>query len=100
MSKQAPQLKKIKAQLEAMKPQLSAQWGITEMAIFGSVSRGESTANSDVDIMFNYDKPLGLEIVTLGDFLEEQLGYDVDLLSRKAVRASVWSFIENERVYV
>jgi uncharacterized protein len=73
---------------------------VTELALFGSVSRDEATAESDVDIMFAYDKPLGLEIVTLGDFLEAELGYKVDLLSRTAIRPKVWPFIQGEMRYV
>ena len=41
---------------------------------------------SDIDILFDYDRPLGLELVSLGDFLEEKLQFKVDLLSKKAVR--------------
>lgn len=95
-----PQLATITQALKQIKPVLYQQWGVTELAVFGSVSRGEATLESDVDIMFNYEKPLGLEIVMLGDFLEETLGYKVDLLSKKAIRTAVWSFIEGEMVYV
>jgi predicted nucleotidyltransferase len=95
-----PQLNQITQELKGIKPRLYEQWGVTELAVFGSVSRGEATLESDVDIMFNYDKPLGLEIVMLADFLEDVLGYKVDLLSKKAIRQAVWSFIEGEMVYV
>ena len=95
-----PNLSQITQELREIKPQLYQQWGVTELAVFGSVSRGEATAESDVDIMFNYDKPLGLEIVRLADFLEETLGYKVDLLSKKAIRQAVWDFIEGDMVYV
>jgi len=92
----APNLQRICQQLKGLQSQLNAQWGITSLAVFGSVARGEATPTSDIDILFDYDRPLGLEIVTLGDFLEEQLGYRVDLLSRKAVRDKVWPFIAGE----
>ncbi len=46
-----------------------------------------------VQILFDYDRPLGLELVTLGDFLEEKLQNKVDLLRKKAVRPKVWEFI-------
>jgi predicted nucleotidyltransferase len=53
-----------------------------------------------VQILFDYDRPLGLELVTLGDFLEEKLQNKVDLLSKKAVRPRVWEFIGDEMHYV
>ncbi len=76
------------------------QWGVMELAVFGSVARGEATPDSDVDILFDYDKPLGLEIVTLGDYLENELGCKVDLLSKKAIRPKVWPYIKGEMRYV
>jgi uncharacterized protein len=91
-----PEFETIQQKLQALKPELHKRWGITELAVFGSVSRGEATAQSDVDILFDYDKPLGLEIVDLGDFLEAQLGFKVDLLSKKAVREKVWLYIGEE----
>jgi predicted nucleotidyltransferase len=53
-----------------------------------------------VQILFDYDRPLGLELVTLGDFLEEKLQNKVDLLRKKAVRPRVWEFIGDEMHYV
>jgi len=89
----APVLEQIVPILQALKPYLYERWGITELAIFGSVARGESQAGSDIDILFDYDRPMGLEIVTFGDFLEERLQFKVDLLSKKAIRPQVWNFI-------
>jgi hypothetical protein len=96
----APVLDQVIPILHALKPYLYERWGITELAVFGSVARGESQVDSDIDILFDYDRPLGLEIVMLGDFLEEKLQNKVDLLSKKAVRPRVWQFISNEMHYV
>lgn len=95
-----PDLSIILSQLDQLRPILSSRWGITELAVFGSVARGDATTESDVDIMFDYEQPLGLEIVSLGDFLEEQLGCKVDLLSKKAIREKVWPYIQGEMRYV
>ncbi|NJK37572.1 MAG: hypothetical protein HC835_06525 [Oscillatoriales cyanobacterium RM2_1_1] len=35
------------------------------MAISGSVARGESNLDSDIDILFDYDLPSGLEVVMI-----------------------------------
>lgn len=96
----APVLDQVVPILQALKPYLYERWGITELAIFGSVARGESKSDSDIDILFDYDRPLGLELVTLGDFLEEKLQNKVDLLSKKAIRPRVWDFIGDEMHYV
>lgn len=94
----APVLDQVIPILQALKPYLYERWGITELAIFGSVAWGESQADSD--ILFDSDRPLGLELVTLGDFLEEKLQNKADLLSKKAVRPRVWEFIGDEMHYV
>jgi uncharacterized protein len=96
----APVLDQIVPVLRALKPYLYERWGITELAIFGSVARGEPNLDSDIDILFDYDRPLGLERVTLGDFLEEKLKNKVDLLSKKANRPQVWAFIGDEMCYI
>ena len=96
----APVLDQVVPILQALKPYLYERWGITKLAIFGSVARGESKSDSDIDILFDYDRPLGLELVTLGDFLEEKLQNKVDLLSKKAIRPRVWDFIGDEMHYV
>ena len=98
--KTAPKLDEVLAQLKAVKPYMQEHWGIMELAVFGSVARGEATPESDVDILFDYDRQLGLEIVTMGDYLEEYLGRKVDLLSKKAIRPKVWPYIKGEMRYV
>jgi predicted nucleotidyltransferase len=95
-----PELSQVMPILQSLKPYLYERWGITGLAIFGSVARGESQAGSDIDILFDYDRPMGLEIVTFGDFLEERLQFKVDLLSKKAIRPQVWNFICDEMYYV
>lgn len=86
--------------LRALKPQLQHQWGVTELAVFGSLARGEATTQSDVDLMIDYQGNLGMEIVTLGDFLETELGCKVDLLTKPAIRPLVWQFIQGDMRYV
>jgi predicted nucleotidyltransferase len=95
-----PILHDVLATLRNLKPYLYERWGVTELAVFGSVARGDAGIESDVDILFDYDRPLGLEFIALADFLEEKLGFDVDLLSKKAIRPRIWDFIRDEVRYV
>jgi uncharacterized protein len=95
-----PDIQQVLQQLRQLKPYLHERWGVNLLAVFGSVARGEATPESDVDILFDYDKPIGLEIVTLGDYLEDQLGCKVDLLSKKAIRSKVWPYIKDDMRYV
>lgn len=53
---------------------------ITKAELFGSYARGEETAESDVDMMVQLGKPMGLfEFVHIERELAEALGCKVDL---------------------
>ncbi len=79
-------------------PELSQRFAVTRLAVFGSVARGDQTPVSDVDILVDVGKPLGWEIVTLHDYLQETLGVQVDLVTEDAVRRKplLWRSIRED----
>ncbi len=83
-----------------MLPILRREFPLKSMAVFGSVARGEATPDSDVDILVDVDPSIGLGFVTLAERLEKDLGRKVDLVSRRALRPSLWKQIEPELVHV
>lgn len=83
-----------------MLPVLKREFPLKTMAVFGSVARGEATPDSDVDILVDVDPSIGLGFVTLAERLEKDLGRKVDLVSRRALRPSLWKQIEPELVHV
>jgi len=56
--------------------------------VFGSFSRGEETAESDVDIMVVLDnsRPIGLKFFAMIEDLKELLGRDVDLVTENSLK--------------
>jgi len=52
---------KIKSQLKRLKPQLAAKYGVNEIGLFGSITRDDSSTDSDVDIVVDFDRPIGIE---------------------------------------
>lgn len=68
--------------------ELCDHYGIMHLAVFGSVARGEATADSDIDLLYDL-RPgahLGWEIEDLTDELSEVFGgRAVDLISRSAL---------------
>jgi hypothetical protein len=70
------------------------------MAIFGSVSRGDDTTESDVDILVELNQPIGIEFIDLADELQEILNKKVDLVSRKGIKNRYFKHIKNELKYV
>jgi len=66
------------------------RWAITELAIFGSVARGEVREGSDLDLLVTFAESAhpGLDIIEMELQLQELLGRPVDLVTRKAVERS------------
>jgi predicted nucleotidyltransferase len=60
---------------------LAKEYGVKRIGIFGSCARGEETGKSDVDIVVEFKRPIGLKFVRLADHLEKILGRKVDLLT-------------------
>lgn len=77
---------------------LSRRYPIHRMALFGSWARGEAREDSDVDVLVEVDPSIGLRFVELGDELERALGRRVDLVSRRAIKPSLWERIEPELI--
>ncbi len=63
------------------------RYGVTQLALFGSFSRGEVTAESDVDLLYDLDPGarLGWEIEALAEELAAEFGRPVDLVARRAL---------------
>jgi len=66
---------------------LRAEYGVSRIGLFGSVARGEADESSDVDIIVEFERPVGLQFVELADYLEDLLGRDVDLLTPAGIQA-------------
>ncbi len=86
--------------LAAYKQSLTSKYGVKNLAIFGSVSRGDDTSESDVDILVEFDKPIGIQFVDLAIELENILKKKVDLVSRNAIKPKYFSQIKSELKYV
>ncbi|GAB4239036.1 MAG: nucleotidyltransferase family protein [Elainellaceae cyanobacterium] len=55
-------------------------FGVKSMMLFGSVARDEARTDSDVDLLVEFDRPVGLlTFVRLKRYLEEILESSVDL---------------------
>jgi uncharacterized protein len=90
----------ILAILKSQQAELRKEFPLGRMALFGSWVRGDADDNSDVDILVEVDPSIGLGFVTLAEKLEAALGLRVDLVTRRAVKPSLWVRIEPELIYV
>ncbi|MDP2364578.1 MAG: nucleotidyltransferase domain-containing protein, partial [Ignavibacteria bacterium] len=70
------------------------------LALFGSVSRQEDNEDSDVDIMVEFDRPVGMEFIHLCYELEKILNRKVDLVSRKGIKEKYFNELKDDLIYV
>jgi predicted nucleotidyltransferase len=75
------------------------EFGVHSLSIFGSIARNQARQNSDVDILVDFEKPIGLfEFVRLKLYLEEELGRKVDLVTPEALRKELRDAILREAI--
>ncbi len=100
--KEMKTLEEIKRILAEHKEELKRLFGVKEIGIFGSYVRDEQTEFSDVDILVDFEREIGWEIVDLKDYLERLLGVKVDLVSKRGIvrRPLLWDYVKKEVVYV
>ena len=66
--------------LKQKNAELTTQFGVKSLLLFGSVARDESTTASDVDLLVEFNRPVGyFGLFALQDYLEKLLGCPVDL---------------------
>lgn len=76
------------------------KYGISSLGLFGSVLRDDFTPQSDIDIIVDFSKPIGIEFIDLANDLENVLQHKVDLVSRKGIKPSFFEVIKQDIVYV
>ena len=73
---------------------------IKSMAIFGSYSSEENAADSDLDILVEFNDKIGIRFVDLADEIEEIVGLKVDLVSRNGIKDRYFKAIDPDLIYV
>ncbi|MEA3252255.1 MAG: nucleotidyltransferase family protein [Pseudomonadota bacterium] len=87
--------------LQAHMSTLRADYGVRDLALFGSLARDQAGAESDIDILVSFDGPAtSSRYFGLQFYLEDLLGRSVDLVTDKALRAELRPFIEREALHV
>jgi predicted nucleotidyltransferase len=91
----------IKRTLALHKDELKEKFRVKTIGIFGSHVRGEQKRGSDVDILVEFEEPVGLfEFMDLEDYLSQMLGVKVDLVSKKALKPHIGERILEEVIMV
>lgn len=93
-------LQDIKSKLNLHRSRLFNDYPIKSMAIFGSHSRSENTADSDLDILVEFSDKIGIRFIDLAEELEKIVGIKVDLVSKKGIKEKYLEAIHSDLIYV
>lgn len=94
-------LEEVKLKIAGQLSFLKETFHVKELGVFGSVVRGEETAQSDVDILVEFSSPIGFfDFIRLEDFLSKLIGKKVDLVSKKALKRVIKDDILKVASYV
>jgi len=94
-------LNEIKKILEGQKEILRQKYGVTEIGIFGSYVRDQTGQGSDLDILVEFDRSIGLlKFIEIEGYLSDILGVKVDLVMRDALKPRIGKHVLKEVVYI
>ena len=93
--------KELEEKLVAHRDELQ-KMGVVSLAVFGSVARNESTPKSDIDLLVEFDRDVGLfHLFETQHRLEEIIGVNkVDLIQKGAIHPALREHILSEAVNV
>jgi predicted nucleotidyltransferase len=99
-----PAKEEVLKKLQHSLPDLKRRYGLKRIGIFGSVARGAQKPGSDVDVVAEFERPVGLRFVEFNEELERILGTKADVLTPAGVsgirNAGIAESIRESIVYV
>lgn len=86
--------------LKAIKPHLQEEYAVKTLGLFGSYADGVHDENSDVDILVEFNQPIGWRFFTLEKYLEDTLNCKIDLVTVNALKKQIKPFILHQVQYI
>ncbi len=87
--------------LSERRTELTQNYGVKSLSLFGSASRDEAGPASDVDLLVEFDRPVGyFGLFALQDYLESLLGCKVDLGTPDSLKPHIRARVLGECVRV
>ena len=86
---------------ETENAELKNKFGVKSLSLFGSVARNEATSVSDVDLLVEFNRPVGyFGLFALQDYLEDLLGCPVDLGTPDSLKPYLRERVIGDLIYV
>jgi len=95
-------LEELKKILAEHKDEIREKYGVVILGVFGSYAREEQKETSDVDIIVELERPIGLKFYEFWDYIENILGTKADVLTLSALKQKtlLWEKVKEDIIYV
>lgn len=91
--------KDILLKLKELQPVLEREFAVNRIGIFGSYAEKKSSEASDIDLLVEFNGPVGWKFFSLEIFLEKIFGKKIDLVTIDAIRANMKKEILQQVIY-
>jgi len=84
------------SKLKEIKPLLFKDYSVKSIGLFGSYADETQTIESDIDLLVEFEKPIGWKFFTLQLRLEQIFGRKVDLVTKSGLKDQIKNQILNQ----
>lgn len=86
--------------LKKAKPVLHKEFGVQDLALFGSYARDSATADSDIDILIGLEKPSYRNLCNAAYMLYTLFpNHKVQVVSKKGVKPDYFQVLEKDLIF-
>lgn len=86
--------------LGELKPILHREYSVKQIGLFGSFSDDSNTSESDIDLLVEFEKPIGWKYFSLEIYLESVFGRKIDLVTKNALKKQLKDRILSQVQYI
>lgn len=83
---------------------LQTEYGVEKIGLFGSIATDTADADSDIDLVVQFNKPIGFRFYELVEYLEKIFNRKVDVLTPDGIESirnkTISSNIKRTALYV
>ncbi len=90
----------IENKLKSIEAELREQFSVNKIALFGSYANNTNSPSSDIDLLVEFNKPIGWKFLTLNIMLENLFNRKVDLVTDYALRPELKNDIYSNLKYI
>lgn len=90
----------IEEKLRLLKPVIAERFHVRTIGFFGSYATGQATEHSDVDILVEFERPIGWAFFDLQDLLAQELDRQVDLVTLSGLKERIKPMVISQTRFV